>query len=77
MKQAKFSIKEDQAKFISKYREHGFKDKSDLVRAAINRFRKKLELERIKKSAEIYTEIYSEDDDLQTLTESAAEGWPE
>jgi hypothetical protein len=38
---------------------------------------KQVELENIKKSADLYTEVYSEDDDLKGLTESAISGWPE
>jgi hypothetical protein len=36
-----------------------------------------LELENLKKSAELYAEIYSEDNDLKELTETAISGWPE
>jgi hypothetical protein len=36
-----------------------------------------LELENLKKSAELYSEIYSENDNLKELTETALSGWPE
>jgi hypothetical protein len=36
-----------------------------------------LELENLKKSAELYSEIYSEDENLKDLTEQAMTGWPE
>ena len=77
MQQAKFSVKESQAHFLNNYKAHGFKDKSSLVRAAIDHFKNKLELENLKKSAELYSEIYSKNDDLKELTETAATGWPE
>jgi len=77
MLQAKFSVKEEQARFLSKYRTFGFKDKSSLVRAAIEHFKKELELKRLRESANLYSEIYAEDDDLKELTESAIKGWPE
>ena len=77
MLQAKFSVKESQAKFLSRYKEYGFKDKSSMLRAAIDQLRKELELEQLKKSADLYSEIYSEDDDLKDLTETALSGWPE
>ena len=76
MLQAKFSVEEDQAHFLKNYKEYGFKDKSSMVRAAINHFKKEFELERLKKSADQYSEIYSEDEDLRELTRTAATGWP-
>jgi hypothetical protein len=36
-----------------------------------------MELESLKKSADLYSEIYSQDDDLKELTETAVTGWPE
>ena len=32
---------------------------------------------KLKKSAELYSEIYSEDKELRELTNSAISGWPE
>lgn len=77
MLQAKFSVEEDQVQFLKNYKEYGFKDKSSMLRAAINRFKREIEIERLKKSAELYSEIYSEDKDLKELTNSATTGWPE
>jgi len=75
--QAKFSVEEQQARFLNDYKIHGFKDKSSMLRAAINHFKKGFELKRLKESADLYSEIYSEDKDLKELTKSAAVGWPE
>lgn len=77
MLQAKFSVEETQAKFLSKFELYGFKDKSSMVREAINLFKKAMELESLRKSADLYSEIYSLDDDLKELTETAVTGWPE
>lgn len=77
MQQAKFSVKESQAHFLNNFKAYGFKDKSALVRTAIDQFKNKLELESLKKSAELYFEIYSENDNLKELTETAITGWPE
>ena len=77
MLQAKFSVEEAQARFLNNYKVYGFKDKSSMLRAAINHFKKEFELERLEKSADLYSEIYSEDKDLRELTEIAATGWPE
>ena len=77
MLQAKFSVEETQARFLNNYKDYGFKDKSSMLRAAISHFKKEFELKRLKKSADLYSEIYSEDKDLKELTETAATGWPE
>ena len=77
MLQAKFSLKESQVRFLSKYKDYGFKDKSTMLRDAIDQFKKNLELEQLKQSADLYAEFYSEDNDLKQLTETALDGWPE
>ena len=77
MRQAKFSVKETQANFLNNFEAYGFKDKSSMVRTAIDHFKNKLELENLRKSAELYSEIYSENDNLKELTETAITGWPE
>ena len=77
MLQAKFSVKESQARFLSRYKEYGFKDKSSMLRAAIDQLKKELELKQLKQSADLYAEIYSKGDDLKDLTETAINGWPE
>ncbi len=77
MLQAKFSVEEAQTRFLNNYKEYGFKDKSSMLRAAISHFKKEFELKRLKKSADLYSEIYSKDKDLKELTETAATGWPE
>jgi len=77
MLQAKFSIEEPQARFLNNYKDYGFKDKSSMLRTAIIHFKKEFELKRLIKSAELYSEIYSEDKDLKELSDTATTGWPE
>ena len=77
MLQAKFSVKESHARFLSRYKDYGFKDKSTVLRLAIDQFKKNLELEQLRQSANLYAENYSEDNDLKELTETALDGWPE
>jgi hypothetical protein len=77
MLQAKFSVEESQARFLKNFKAYGFKDKSSMLRAAIDHFKKQIELESLRKSADLYSETYSEDDDLKKLTETALNGWPE
>lgn len=77
MQQAKFSLTSTLVKFLGDYQAYGFKDKSSMVRIAIQRFKEELELQSLKKSADLYTEIYEHDEELQQLTSSALQGWPE
>ncbi|MBW2664231.1 MAG: hypothetical protein JRD93_20205 [Deltaproteobacteria bacterium] len=76
MLQAKFSIEEKQSQFLNNFKAYGFKDKSAMLREAIKHFKKEIELESLRKSADLYSEIYSEDDELKELTEAALSGWP-
>ena len=76
MLQAKFSVKESQAEFLSNYKKYGFRDKSDMLRAAIDQLQKKIDKEQLKQSADLYAEIYSKDNELNELTDSALDGWP-
>jgi Arc/MetJ-type ribon-helix-helix transcriptional regulator len=77
MPQVKVSIETTQVEFLKDYVKYGFKDKSSMVRAALNRFISELELENLKESAELYAEVYRGDAELQDLTHSAMSGWPE
>jgi len=77
MPQAKFSCKEDQVAFLNRYKEYGFKDKSSMIREALNLLRKERELQKMRQSADLYAETYDEDSEIKELTASAAHGWPE
>jgi len=77
MLQAKFSVEAKQTHFLSNYKSYGFKDKSSMLRAALDHFKKEMELQSLKESADLYSEIYSKNDDLKELTETAVTGWPE
>jgi len=75
--QAKFSVEEAQVGFLNNYRKYGFKDKSSMVRTALDRLMKDLERESLKESADLYAEIYRDDPELRELTDAAISGWPE
>jgi len=77
MRQVKFSLSKDQIDFLKNYSSFGFKDKSSMVRASISLLKKKIENEELKISADLYTEVYEDDKELQELTESAISDWPE
>lgn len=73
----KFLCKEDQADFLKSYKEYGFKDKSSMIREALNLLKKERESQKLRESAELYAEVYDEDSELKKLTASAIHGWPE
>ena len=77
MIQAKFSLEEEHVKFLNQYKNYGFKNKSAVIRKALTRFQRELEKEMMKISANLYAEIYDEDEEARELTESAMSGWPE
>jgi hypothetical protein len=77
MPQVKINVNEKQIQFLNKYQTYGFKDKSSLVRKAIDHFKKELEIKKLKKSAELYSESYRIDSELKELTNSALSEWPE
>ncbi|MCK4297207.1 MAG: hypothetical protein KAX28_11195 [Candidatus Marinimicrobia bacterium] len=76
MIQAKFSLNEKHVEFLNQYKKYGFKDKSSVIRTAINKLEKELEILKLKQSADLYSEIYAEDDELRDITEDAIDGWP-
>jgi len=76
MIQAKFSVEESQAHFLRDHKKYGFKDKSSMLRVAIDHYKREMELERLKLSAVAYSAMYLKDNDLQDLTETALNGWP-
>ena len=77
MQQTKFSLTPSLVEFLSNYKKYGFKDKSTMVRAALQHMQEEVERRSLELSAELYAEVYEEDADLQALTESALAEWPE
>ena len=78
MVQVKVTVDESQVEFLKKYREYGFRNKSSMVRSALNRLKEEYENRALEESAELYAEIYEQDDELEELTESASTtDWPE
>ena len=59
MIQAKFSWESTQVEFLNEYKDYGFKDKSEMVRAAILKLKQELEHKALTNSAALYAELYS------------------
>ncbi len=47
-----------------------------LMAEAVAAYRRRWPRASLDASAELYTEVYSEDEDLQSLTDAALSGWP-
>jgi hypothetical protein len=77
MFQAKFSIGESELNFLNGYSNYGFKDKSEMVRKALDKLKRELIVQQLEKSAALYTEIYENDLELQELANSSLNDWPE
>lgn len=77
MLQTKISLEEAQIVFLGKHQQFGFRDRSALVRVALDRLRADLERQRLDASAALYAEVYNDDPDLRQLTEAAVAEWPE
>ena len=77
MQQAKFSLTPSLIEFLNHYKQYGFRDKSSMVQAALLELKKEFEQENLKQSADLYAELYAEDEELQELTQTAVTGWPE
>lgn len=77
MHQAKFSLTPSLIEFLNHYRQYGFKDKSSMVQTALLELKKEFEQQHLKQSANLYAELYEEDTELQELTQTALDGWPE
>jgi Arc/MetJ-type ribon-helix-helix transcriptional regulator len=76
MQQSKFSLTPSLIEFLGNYKRYGFRDKSDMVRAALLQLQEEIEVQSLKQSANLYAEIYEQDADLQELTEAALAEWP-
>ena len=72
MPQIKISLDEDNADFVSNFREYGYASKSAIVDDAIARLRQESMNQALHESAELYQQIYQSDSELQELTDSAA-----
>lgn len=77
MHQAKFTLNEAHTAFLSLHKQYGFKDKSSMLRAAIEHYKSQLEQQKLQQSADLYAEVYEQDLELQDMTASGVDGWPE
>ena len=77
LNQKKFSIRNEQIKFLEDYKKWGFSDKSSIVREALDRYIKEVKSQHqkqlmAKKSQELLSD-YLEDKELTALTDLDSE----
>jgi Arc/MetJ-type ribon-helix-helix transcriptional regulator len=73
----KVTLEQTQIDFLAQFKDLGFKDKSSVVRLALNRLQQEMERQDLERSADLYAEVYGEDEELQELTAIAGADWPE
>jgi Arc/MetJ-type ribon-helix-helix transcriptional regulator len=76
MIQSKFTLTQSHHDFLEEFKERGFKDKSSIVRLALDRLYQELERQELEESAQLYAELYVADEELQQLTDAAMANWP-
>jgi Arc/MetJ-type ribon-helix-helix transcriptional regulator len=69
----KITLEQSQIDFLAQFKALGFKNKSSLVRSALNQLQQQIEKQELERSADLYAEIYEEDEDLQQLTALAVD----
>jgi Arc/MetJ-type ribon-helix-helix transcriptional regulator len=74
--QSKFTLEKLHIDFLEQFKAHGFKDKSSVVRYALEKLHQELEEQSLKESADIYAELYAENEELRQLTDAAITDWP-
>jgi len=57
--------------FVDQFSLLGYKDRSELTRAALECLRRKKEAESLETSASLYSQLYQQDKDIREMTESA------
>ncbi len=71
MKQVKIRLSDEQVEFVNQYALLGYRDKSSLVREALDQLRREWMRRRLRESADLYAEEYARDQDLRRLTVQA------
>jgi Arc/MetJ-type ribon-helix-helix transcriptional regulator len=76
MTQAKFTLDRSHIDFLDQFKDRGFKDKSSIVRLALDKLAQELEQQDLERSADLYAELYQDDEELRQLTDAALIDWP-
>lgn len=77
MRQAKLTLTESQIAFLDEHRRHGFKDRSAMVRSALEHMQSELHRQALEESADLCAEVYTRDGEASEWVQDALAGWPE
>jgi len=77
MLDARFSVDQTHLDFLNHYRQYGFKNRSMMVRTALDHLKVEIEAARLRQSAKLYAEIYAEEEEPRDFAEAAIGEWPE
>jgi Arc/MetJ-type ribon-helix-helix transcriptional regulator len=72
----KFALEQSHVDFLDQFKTLGFKDKSSIVRLALDKLHQEIERQELEQSAQLYAELYANDEQLQQLTDTAIDNWP-
>ncbi|MEM9991581.1 MAG: hypothetical protein AAF738_07430 [Bacteroidota bacterium] len=76
MIQQTIQLAEQEARFLNAYANHGFNSIDQLISKALHLLKKDLEhQQQLLQSADIYAEVYEEDEETQSWTEAATLDW--
>ncbi len=76
MHQVKLSLRDSQVEFLGRHRAYGFKDRSELVRKALELFQREIELKELGESASLYAQLYEADPQAQSWVADSVRDWP-
>jgi Arc/MetJ-type ribon-helix-helix transcriptional regulator len=69
MVQSKITLTEELSDFLSFHKEFGYKNRSDMIREALEAMKQKLDEEKLTNSANLYSELYDDDDEAKEWIE--------
>ncbi len=77
MPQAKFTLTDQQIAFLDQHRVHGFRDRSAMVRRALDSLDAEIRRQELEESANLCAEVYQDEPGTQAWVEDSVLGWPE
>lgn len=76
MKQVKVGLDESHVKLLEQFKRFGFKDKSEMVRSALDLYVKDMANRRLRESAALYAQVYEEDAESREWAKANTAEWP-
>jgi len=76
MKQVKVGLDESHVKMLGQFKRCGFKDKSEMVRFALDLYVKDMANRRLRESAALYAQVYEEDAETREWMKANTAEWP-